>query len=95
MNYKHYAEKTGVDCVSIDYTVPLDWIDEALQPGTAVQGNLDPYILRQGGARLVKEVQDIKGALDQRPFVFNLGHGILPDTDPSNVEDLVELVRVG
>ena len=60
-----------------------------------MQGNLDPYILRQGGARLVKEVQDIKGALDQRPFVFNLGHGILPDTDPSNVGDLEELVRAG
>ena len=95
VNYQHYAEKTGVDCVSIDYTVPLDWIDGALQPGTVVQGNLDPHILRQGGARLVREVQDIKRALDQRPFVFNLGHGILPDTDPSNVEDLVELVRAG
>ena len=95
VHYQHFAEKTGVDCVSIDYTVPLDWIDEALKSGTVVQGNLDPHILRQGGARLVKEVQDIKGALDQRPFVFNLGHGILPDTDPSNVEDLVELVRAG
>ena len=95
VHYQHFAEKTGVDCVSIDYTVPLDWIDEALKSGTVVQGNLDPHILRQGGARLVKEVQDIKGALDQRAFVFNLGHGILPDTDPSNVDDLVELVRAG
>tara|TARA_B100000029_G_scaffold480826_1_gene529253 strand:+ start:13714 stop:14676 length:963 start_codon:yes stop_codon:yes gene_type:complete len=93
LNYKHYPEKTGVDCVSVDYTVPLDWIDKALQPGTVVQGNLDPHILRRGGAAMVRAVQEIKDAMGHRPFVFNLGHGILPDTDPSNVGDLVELVR--
>jgi len=93
LSYKDYAQKTGVDCISVDYTVPLTWIARTLQPGAVVQGNLDPHILRQGGARLVNDVQEIKSALGKEPFVFNLGHGILPDTDPSNVEDLIELVR--
>ena len=93
VNYKDYAKKTGVDCISVDYTVPASWIAETLQPATVVQGNLDPYILRQGGPTMAKEVQKIKETLGKRPFVFNLGHGILPDTNPSNVTDLVELVR--
>ena len=73
--------------------MPLTWIANTLQPGTVIQGNLDPHILRQGGDRMVNEVQEIKKALGEGPFVFNLGHGILPDTNPSNVGKLIELVR--
>ncbi len=93
LSYQNYAQRTGVDCISVDYTVPLTWIANTLQPGAVIQGNLDPHILRQGGDRMVKEVQEIKTALGQGPFVFNLGHGILPDTNPSNVGKLIELVR--
>ena len=93
VSYRDYSQKTGVDCVSVDYTVPVTWIAKELQPETVVQGNLDPHILRKGGARMAKQVQEIKKVLGKRPFIFNLGHGILPDTDPSHVGDLVKLVR--
>jgi len=93
VSYKGYADKTGVDGVSVDYTVSPDWIGQALQGKTTVQGNLDPHILRVGGAIMVDEVGKIKRILGNSPFIFNLGHGILPDTPPKNVSHLIELVR--
>jgi uroporphyrinogen decarboxylase len=58
-----------------------------------VQGNLDPLLLMSGGAALAARVPEILGALSSRRFIFNLGHGILPETPPENVAALVDLVR--
>lgn len=91
--YQDYASGTGVDGVSVDYTVDLKWIADKVQINTAVQGNLDPHILRVGGSIMREEVSNIKNALGKAPFIFNLGHGILPDTPPANVADLVGSVR--
>ena len=93
LSYEGYAEKTGVDGVSVDYTVPPSWIGKALQGKTTVQGNLDPHILRVGGPSMIREVVKIRKSLGCGPFIFNLGHGILPDTPPINVSHLIELVR--
>jgi uroporphyrinogen decarboxylase len=60
---------------------------------TPVQGNLDPLALIAGGAALESAVARIRSALDGRPHVFNLGHGILPDTPIAHVEQLIRLVR--
>ena len=60
---------------------------------TVVQGNLDPLVLVQGGVALDARISEIMTALDGRRFVFNLGHGITPDTPPDNVARLVERVR--
>ena len=93
LSYEGYAEKTGVDCVSVDYTVSPAWMGKTLQRKTVVQGNLDPHILQVGGSVMINEVSKIKKSLENGPFIFNLGHGILPDTPPKNVSHLIELVR--
>ena len=66
---------------------------EAFQPLAPVQGHLDPELLRAGGPELDREIAAIRAAFGAAPFVFNLGHGILPDTPIAHVERLVELVR--
>ncbi len=88
-----YAEATGVDGISLDHTQPLDWIARALQPKCTVQGNLDNQALLAGGAALERQTLEILAALACGPFIFNLGHGVLPETPPEHVARLVEIVR--
>jgi uroporphyrinogen decarboxylase len=66
-----------------------------LQNRLPVQGNLDPLLLLAGGSHLDRRVEEILGALKDGPFVFNLGHGILPETAPEHVARLVALVKNG
>jgi uroporphyrinogen decarboxylase len=73
--------------------VPLDWARDELQPKVTVQGNLDPQLLVAGGEAMTARVGDILEALSGGPFIFNLGHGIVPETPPEHVGRLVELVR--
>jgi uroporphyrinogen decarboxylase len=80
------------DAVSLDAQVPLAWAREAL-PGVCLQGNLDPAALLAGGEVACREARRIIEALGTRPFVFNLGHGVLPQTDPAAVGALVEYVK--
>lgn len=90
-----YARETGVDAVGVDETVDPVWAHEFLPAGIPVQGNLDPLALIAGGAALESAVQRILGAFADRPHIFNLGHGILPDTPIEHVEKLLTLVRKG
>tara|TARA_R110002167_G_scaffold228549_8_gene433632 strand:- start:27 stop:1103 length:1077 start_codon:yes stop_codon:yes gene_type:complete len=91
--YARYVGDTGVDGVSLDPTVPLDWAAQVLQPVATVQGNLDPMLVVVGGEAMAAEVRRIRGALGGGPFIFNLGHGIVPQTPPEHVAELVRLVR--
>ena len=93
--YEIYVNDTGVDAVSLDSTVPLTWAREHVQSRNAVQGNLDPVLLLTGGSPMAIAARAIVTALRGGPFVFNLGHGILPETPPEHVAALVELVRGG
>jgi uroporphyrinogen decarboxylase len=88
-----YARETGVDAVGLDETVDPAWADRSLPPGLPVQGNLDPLALIAGGDALEKGVGRILSSFRERPHVFNLGHGILPDTPIAHVEHLLRLVR--
>jgi len=90
---KSYAADTGVDAVSCDTAMPLEFMARELSPCTVVQGNLDPLLLVTGGPALERRVAETLAALSRRPFIFNLGHGIVPETPPENVARLVELVR--
>jgi uroporphyrinogen decarboxylase len=91
--YRRYAEKTGVTCVGIDTAVDPDWAAKTLQPVATVQGNLDPMALVAGGAAMRAEAERILAALDKGPFIFNLGHGIVPQTPPAHVAELSALIR--
>lgn len=91
--YRDYALGTGVAGVAIDTAVPPQWARDALQPIAAVQGNLDPALVVQGGEAMKRATESIIATLGGRPFIFNLGHGITPDADPKHVEQLVKVVR--
>jgi uroporphyrinogen decarboxylase len=88
-----YAQQTGVDGVSLDTSVPLDWAANRLQPKVAVQGNLDPQMVVVGGAAMEAAIDEIIDRLSGGPFVFNLGHGLTPQTPPEHVAQLVRAVR--
>jgi uroporphyrinogen decarboxylase len=92
VRYQSYAEAVPVDGLSLDTTVPLAWAREAL-PDVCLQGNLDPAALLAGGEVACREAGRIVAILGQRPFVFNLGHGVLPQTDPAAVAALVDHVK--
>lgn len=88
-----YAAGTGVDALGLDETIDPVWAHKALPAGLPVQGNLDPLALIAGGETLDRAVDTILEALRDRPHIFNLGHGILPDTPIEHVERLVRRVR--
>jgi uroporphyrinogen decarboxylase len=91
--YERFASAVGADALGLDTTVPLDWARAQLQPRWALQGNLEPLVLCAGGLPLEQEVRRIRAALAGGPFIFNLGHGILPATPPEHVARLLEILR--
>ena len=86
---------TGTDALGLDTSVDPHWAARTLPASTVLQGNLDPLALLAGGSALDAAVGRILAAFRHRPHIFNLGHGILPETPIANVERLVELVRRG
>ncbi|HYE29572.1 MAG TPA: uroporphyrinogen decarboxylase [Allosphingosinicella sp.] len=88
-----YARETEVDALGLDETVDPVWADAELPSALPVQGNLDPLALIAGGKALESGVRRTLSSFAGRPHVFNLGHGILPDTPIAHVEKLIELVR--
>jgi uroporphyrinogen decarboxylase len=88
-----YAREVGADAIGLDETVDPVWADREIPAGLPVQGNLDPLALIAGGAALETAVARIISVLGNRPHIFNLGHGILPDTPIAHVEQLLRLVR--
>jgi uroporphyrinogen decarboxylase len=91
--YQSYVSATGVDAVSLDTAAPMDWAAKSL--ACALQGNLDPIALIAGGAALDRAVDDILQATAGKPHIFNLGHGILPETPIAHVEQLLKRIRQG
>jgi uroporphyrinogen decarboxylase len=88
-----FVNETGVHGVSCDTSMPVADMQLIQSNGVAVQGNLDPLLLVAGGDALDVRVDEILAALVGKPFIFNLGHGIVPQTPPENVGRLVDRVR--
>jgi uroporphyrinogen decarboxylase len=88
-----YARETGADAIGLDETVDPVWANASLPEGLPVQGNLDPLALIAGGDQLDAAATRILEAFADRPHIFNLGHGILPDTPIAHVERLLARVR--
>jgi len=88
-----YAAETGIDAVGLDETIDPAWADAMLPPGMPVQGNVDPLALIAGGEALRAAVTRVRTAFETRPHIFNLGHGILPDTPIAHVEEMLAMVR--
>jgi uroporphyrinogen decarboxylase len=91
--YRAYVDATRVDAISLDTAVSISWAVHNLAGSTALQGNLDPLLLKIGGTAMHDAIgsllHDVRGAR----HVVNLGHGVLPDTPVEHVEELVRLVR--
>lgn len=90
-----YARETGVDAIGLDETVDPEWADQMLPDAMPVQGNLDPLALVRGGPELDAAIDRILSAFPDRPHIFNLGHGIVPDTPIAHVDHLIARVRNG
>jgi uroporphyrinogen decarboxylase len=87
------VEKVPVDAVGLDWMIDLGFARDRVQSRRPVQGNLDPLVLLAGGEALDRAVDAILENFAPRPFIFNLGHGILPETPIAHVERLIERVR--
>jgi uroporphyrinogen decarboxylase len=88
-----YLEAVPIDAVGLDWMIELNFARDQIQPLRTVQGNLDPLVLLAGGAALDRGIDAILEAFGRHPFIFNLGHGILPDTPIAHVERLIARVR--
>src|SRR4051794_25181772 len=88
-----YVRETRVDAIGLDETVDPYWAAEELPEDLPVQGNLDPLALIAGGEAMAAATKRILDAFAGRPHIFNLGHGILPDTPIAHVEQLISLVK--
>ena len=88
-----YVKATGVDAVGLETDIDREFARTQIQSLAPIQGHLDPQLLRAGGTELEREVDAIRTSFGAGPFVFNLGHGILPDTPIAHVERLVAAVR--
>jgi uroporphyrinogen decarboxylase len=88
-----YVARTGVDGIGCDTAMPLSFMAGELANRAVVQGNLDPLLLAAGGEAMAHRVAQILTAHRGKRFIFNLGHGIVPQTPPEHVAQLVKLVR--
>jgi uroporphyrinogen decarboxylase len=88
-----YIERTGVDAVSIDWTSDPSLIRNTVQTKVALQGNLDPLALIAGGDALNKAIDAVLDNYAAGRLIFNLGHGILPQTPIAHVEQMIARVR--
>ena len=93
--YRDFAEKRVGDAIGIDQGIDPLWVRDALQSKVVVQGNLDPRRLVVGGESMRAATRRIMDALRGEPFIFNLGHGVLPETPPDHVAELIACVREG
>ncbi len=90
-----YACLGGCDAVGIDYAMDPTWARAHLSGHTAVQGGLDPMLVVAGGERMEKAAEIYLKLFHDVPYIFNLGHGLTPDTPPEHVGALVDFIRGG
>jgi uroporphyrinogen decarboxylase len=87
-------QETGANVIGLDWRIPLDQGRSQLRQDTAVQGNLDPVVLFSGWKQVEAAARDVMDRAGGRPgHIFNLGHGILPETPVENVKALVAFVH--
>jgi uroporphyrinogen decarboxylase len=88
-----YVDQVPVNAIGLDWTIDRAFARKQVQSRVPVQGNLDPLALLAGGPALDRSVDAVLEAFANAPFIFNLGHGILPETPIGHVERLIERVR--
>ncbi|MGE0154481.1 MAG: uroporphyrinogen decarboxylase [Reyranellaceae bacterium] len=92
-NLELYALDRSFAAISVDDTVSSEWARDHVQKRMAVQGHLSNQTLLEGGERLQREVEAMTRTLGRGPYIFNLAHGVLPQTPPEHVTELIRLIR--
>jgi uroporphyrinogen decarboxylase len=90
---RHFISAVPVDALGLDWTIDPSFARDELQTRRPIQGNLDPVALLAGGKALDSAIERILENFAAGPFIFNLGHGVLPDTPLSHVEQMIKRVR--
>lgn len=90
-----YLAATGLNGVSLDTSMDPNWAAKTIDPAVTLQGNLDPILLIAGGRQMEEAIDTRLAAMKERPYIFNLGHGILPETPPEHVAAVIDRVRAG
>ena len=91
-NYEDFCSSVKPDCISIDYEVDPNWIKQKIKT-PVIQGGLDPKILLKNKEDIEKEVKKYLDIFRDQPYIFNLGHGVLPETKPETIKFVTSLVR--
>ena len=91
-NYKDFNNFVKPDGINIDYNVDPKWAKENLK-NTVIQGGLDPKILLLSEEKIYSTARKYLDAFKGLPYVFNLGHGMLPETNPDKVDKLIKFYR--
>jgi|TARA_B100000959_G_scaffold28182_1_gene27170 uroporphyrinogen decarboxylase len=91
-NYVDFCETVKPDCISIDHEVDPKWIEEKLN-GIPIQGGLNPKILLEDKDKIKKSTENYLNIFKNYPYIFNLGHGVLPETKPETIEYIIQIVR--
>ena len=91
-NYENFCSTVKPSCISIDYDVDPEWIKEK-SGGIAIQGGIDPKILLSGREKIKNTIEKYLKIFSGHPYIFNLGHGVLPETKPETIEYIVNVVR--
>ncbi len=88
-----YADRADIQGLGLDHYTDRRWAAQNIRKDIVLQGNLDPLCLVAGGDQLKREVDDIMQKFSGRGHIFNLGHGVVPQTPPENLARLVEMIR--
>jgi len=93
--YEKVAKTGGFDALALNTDMPMQWCRDHLSPHTVLQGGLDPLVVVHGGAPMRRAAEHLLETFSEVPYIFNLGHGFVPETPPEHVAELVKIVRGG
>ena len=91
-NYKEFSNIVNPDCLNIDYDINPEWALKNLN-GTCIQGGMNPKVLLMDEKKIFLEAEKYLKMFKNYPYIFNLGHGLLPETKPENVDKLINFVK--
>ena len=91
-DYVDFCSIVKPNCISIDYEIDPKWIKEKLN-GLPIQGGLDPKILLTDKKNIKKNTENYLNIFKDYPYIFNLGHGVLPEIKPETIEYIIQLIR--
>ena len=90
--YSNFCQKVKPTCINIDYDVDPNWAKENFN-GIPIQGGMDPKILIEDKSTIKKETENYLNIFKNYPYIFNLGHGVLPETKPETISYVIKVIR--